>query len=235
MFDRQNNILKGDSLNINNRTLSRRELLGMTVGLGGMAISGIAQTAERMFTPPLALGPFYPQIKPLDRDADLTIIKGRKVHAEGKIIHVTGRVLNVKGKPVRNARMEIWQADSRGRYSHRSDPNKAILDTNFQGYCALKTDDQGRYRFKTIMPASYPGLIAGMRAPHIHFEVFGKNDRTVTQVFFPGEKLNDQDTILQGLRGDKPKSAVMMSVLPPTKDIGPNETLFGWDCVLLTG
>lgn len=222
-------------MHMNRRVLSRRELLVTAIGVGGITITGLGQATERMFTPSLALGPFYPQIKALDQDADLTIIKGRKVHAEGKIIHVTGRVLNVKGEPVRHARMEIWQADSHGRYSHRSDPNKAIPDTNFQGYCVLKTDDEGRYRFKTILPASYPGLIAGMRAPHIHFEVFGKNDRTVTQVFFPGEKLNDQDTILQSLRGDKPKSAVMMRVLPPTKDMGSNETLFGWDCVLLTG
>src|SRR5262249_49574822 len=154
---------------------SRREVLGLTVGLGSWALNNpaFAQETRRMFTQPLTLGPFYPQVKPLDQDADLTMIKGRNVRAEGKIIHITGGVSNRKGEPVQDARIEIWQADSHGRYAHKSDQNPAPRDANFQGFAVLKTDNEGRYRFKTIKPGAYPGLIAGTRTPHIHFDVFG--------------------------------------------------------------
>lgn len=188
-----------------------------------------------MFTQPLTLGPFYPQIKPLDQDADLTIVKGQKVKAEGKVIHVAGRVINVKGEPVSNARIEVWQADANGHYAHNSDQNKAPLDTKFQGYCVLKTDKEGRYHFKTVKPGAYPGIRSGIRTPHIHFDVQAKMDRMVTQVFFPGEKLNETDAILQSIRNEAAKTTVFLKELALTSDVGPNETLFGWDCVLLTG
>lgn len=219
------------------RGFTRREMLVMVAGLGGITLAGstFAQDVKRMFTPPLTVGPFYPQIKPLDQDADLTIINGNKSPAEGKIIHIAGRVTNIKGEAVINAKIEIWQADSHGRYSHKSDPNKAPLDINFQGYCVLNTDNEGRYRFKTIMPAAYPGLIAGMRTPHIHFDVLGKHDRVTTQMFFPDEPLNKTDRIYQDMRGESAQAAVTAKLRPPTKDMLTGEQLFEWDVVMLTG
>jgi protocatechuate 3,4-dioxygenase beta subunit len=73
-------------------------------------------------TPHQILGPFYP-IKPLDQNADLTRVSGRPGRAEGQVINVMGRVLNLKGEPVRNAKVEVWQANAHGRYTHPSDPN----------------------------------------------------------------------------------------------------------------
>jgi protocatechuate 3,4-dioxygenase, beta subunit len=215
--------------------LSRREVLGMAVGLGSWALSTsvFAQDATRLFTPPLTLGPFYPQVKPLDQDADLTLIKGRTTRAEGQVIHVAGRVLNLKGEAVKDARIEIWQADSHGRYAHNSDKNPAQLDSGFQGYAVLQTDNDGRYRFKTIKPAPYPGLIAGKRTPHIHFEVFGKNDRLVTQMFFPDEPLNAQDNILQNVRPSHREGAIAKPLT--NKEIAADELMFGWDIVLISG
>ena len=220
---------------------SRRQLLGMAIGFGGLgfAFSGttgsvFAQEAKRLFTPPLTLGPFYPQIKPLDQDADLTMLAGNLKRAEGKVVHLMGRVMNLKGEPVSGARVEIWQADTHGRYSHPSDPNTAPLDPNFQGYGVQTTDAEGRYRFKTIKPGAYPGLIAGMRTPHIHFEVAGKFDRVITQVFFPDEPLNEKDTILQSLKSPH-KESVIMKVMPPTKELEAESVVAVWDMVLLKG
>jgi protocatechuate 3,4-dioxygenase, beta subunit len=215
--------------------LSRRKVLGMAVGAGGWVLSNsvLAQDTTRVFTPPLTPGPFYPQIKPQDQDVDLTLIKRRSTRAEGQIIHVAGRVLNLKGEPVKAARIEIWQANSHGRYAHTSDPNPASLDPNFQGFAVLHTDNHGRYRFKTIKPAAYPGLIGGKRTPHIHFEVFGKNDRLVTQMFFPDEPLNEQDNILQSVRPSRRDAAI--AKLIPTKEVPAAELMFGWDIVLISG
>ncbi len=219
------------------RNVSRREILGMALGIGTAVVGGFAQTANHHFTPPLSLGPFYPLIKPLDMDADLTIVKGKKARAEGKIIHIAGRVIDITGAPVKNARIEIWQADAHGRYVHRSDAHKAVPDDNFQGYAVLKSDDLGRYRFKTVMPAPYPAapFLPGVRTPHIHFDVSGKYDRVITQMFFPDEPLNKTDPILQNIRSETAKSAVFAKLAEAGKDISADERLFVWDIVMTSG
>ena len=216
---------------------TRREILAMTPGLSAIALGGraVGQTINKDFTPSLVLGPFYPQMKPFDQDADLTVVKGRKGVAEGTVIHVAGRVMNADGKPISQAKIEIWQANARGRYAHPSDPNPAALDADFQGYCAIRTDQLGRYRFKTIMPGPYPGMRSGMRTPHIHFDIQAKSDRLVTQMFFPGEKLNETDSILNNVRSESARAALVAKVLEPAPDIPRNQMLFGWDIVMLNG
>ena len=102
--------------------LSRREILRMSAALaiGSVASTRFAMaqtTAQR--TPEQILGPFYP-MKTLDQNADLTKVPGRPGRAAGLVLNVMGRVLNLKGEPVRNAKVEIWQANSHGRYI--SDP-----------------------------------------------------------------------------------------------------------------
>ena len=134
--------------------LSRREILKMSaiVGLASAASTrfAIAQTTGQR-TPEQILGPFYP-LKTLGQNADLTKVPGRPGRAAGLVLNVVGRVLNLKGEPVRNAKVEIWQANTHGRYTHPSDHNTAPLDPNFEGSALLTTDNDGRYRFKTIKP-----------------------------------------------------------------------------------
>lgn len=225
-------------MNEQEKTFSRRRMLEMTVGFGGLAVLGgsvFAQQAERVETPEVGMGPFYPMLKPLDKDADLTSIKGQKGVAQGTIVHVAGRVLDLKGKPVAGARIEIWQANTHGRYSHPSDPNRAPLDPNFQGYAVLTTDAQGRYRFKTIKPGAYPISPTEQRPPHIHFDVEGKANRLVSQMFFPNEQLNEKDALFLGLQSQSAKIAVTAQNLPSTKEIEKDALLLNWDIVLLNG
>jgi protocatechuate 3,4-dioxygenase, beta subunit len=179
------------------RRLSRRDvlLLAGAVAAGVKPPSASAQTIRR--TPSQILGPFYPVQKPVDQDADLTTIAGRKGRAAGQIIEVGGRVVNRRGEPVAGARVEIWQANTHGRYTHQSDRNVAPLDPNFEGYALLTTDREGNYRFRTIKPGAYPEDSGTLRAPHIHFDVLGRNNRLVTQMYFEGEPLNEKDRIIQ--------------------------------------
>ena len=217
------------------KNFSRRQMLKMGFGFGGLAVLGgsaLAQTVNRVVTPQVTMGPFYPVMKPLDKDADLTSIKGRKGLAAGSIIHVAGRVLDLKGNPVKGAKIEIWQANSYGRYSHQSDPNTAPLDPNFQGYAVLKTDGEGRYSFKTIKPGAYPVSPTLLRSPHIHFEVEGKANRLVSQMFFPDEPLNEKDPVF--LKITENAAAVVAKKMPPTKEI-KDAVLFDWDVVLING
>ncbi len=132
----------------------RRRILGSAVALGGLAAAAPLGAALPPFTPNQVMGPFYPVEKPLDQDADLTVIAGRDGTAEGQVVHVMGRVLNGRGEPVAGARVEIWQANAHGRYTHAYDTNPAPLDPNFEGYAVLATDAVGRYRFNTDKPGA---------------------------------------------------------------------------------
>jgi protocatechuate 3,4-dioxygenase beta subunit len=131
---------------------------------------------------------------------------------------------------VRNARIEIWQANTHGRYAHPSDPNTQLsLDPDFQGYALLRTDNEGRYRFRTIKPGPYPTARGDMRAPHIHFEIEGQIDRKVTQIFFPNEPLNDQDRHLNSVRRPETLIAKFSSTS------ASSELVAYWDIVLTRG
>jgi len=212
-------------------------MLGLAVGAGSLALSGrfgaaLAQGLKT--TPGEILGPFYPVIKTLDGGADLTVIPGKPGRAAGEIIYVMGRVLNMQGQPVSGARVELWQANMHGRYTHPSDRNPAPLDPNFEGFAVQTSDAEGRYRFKTIKPGAYPTNTPNwVRPPHLHFEVTGKVNRLITQMYFPGEPLNDKDILLQGLRNNR--EGAIAKVLPATADAEPESRLVVWDIVLDKG
>ncbi len=217
--------------------ISRRRVLGMAGAVGGLAMFGSASSALAQAlrrTPDQILGPFYPVVKPLHQGADLTTIPGKPGRAAGQVIHVMGRVINSHGQPVRGARVEIWQANTHGRYTHPSDTNPAPLDPNFEGFAVLTTDAEGRYRIKTIKPGAYPaGPDSRMRPPHIHFDVTGKSNRLVTQMYFAGEPLNDKDPFLQGTGAGKER--LIVPLRPPTQGLEPDSRVAVWDIILETG
>jgi len=217
--------------------LSRRHILkAAAVAAGGLAFSegigiALAQTMKR--TPGEILGPFYPVLKRPDEVADLTTVPGKPGRATGQVIHVMGRVFNAEGQPVRGARVELWQANAHGRYTHLSDTNPAPLDPNFEGFAVQNSDAEGRYRFKTIKPGAYPATANWMRPPHLHFEITGKINRVITQMYFPGEPLNDKDILLQQVRANR--EGLIAKVVPPTADVEPDSLIVVWDIVLDKG
>lgn len=135
------------------------------------------------------------QVHPLD--ADLTRQHNGEPLGERIIVH--GRVLDSDGRPVPDTLLEVWQANSAGRYSHASDRHPAPLDPNFSGVGRCLTDSDGNYRLVTVKPGAYPwrNHDNAWRAAHIHFSLFGRAfvQRLVTQMYFPGDQLFDQDPI----------------------------------------
>jgi protocatechuate 3,4-dioxygenase beta subunit len=221
-----------------NKNISRREIFQFAFALGGLAVAGpvrsvLGQGAKRHLTAEQIMGPFYPAMKPLEADADLTMMAGRPGRAQGKVVELMGRVLDRNGEPVRGAKIEIWQANTFGRYAHASDTNVAPLDPNFQGYSLQTTDSDGRYRFKTIKPGAYAVNPTIMRPPHIHFDIAGRNDRLVTQMYFPDEPLNEKDILFSQVGPDK--ATLVGKILPPTKEVGPDSLLMSWDIVIDKG
>lgn len=146
-------------------------------------------------TPEMILGPFYPTNCAPSISNDLTNQRGQTTR--GQHIHLTGRVLNKSLHPVNGARIEIWQANSVGRYRHPGDRSPEPLDPAFDGFAAQTTGAEGTYKFRTVLPGPYLTPLRDMRAPHIHFQVTVGAFRLVTQMFFPAEPLNESDRFLR--------------------------------------
>jgi protocatechuate 3,4-dioxygenase beta subunit len=191
-----------------------------------------AATADALRpTPQETLGPYFPVRTPPDHSFDLTHVAGRAGRAKGQTIELSGLVLRVDGSPVPNARIEIWQANAAGRYTNPVDKNPAPLDLNFKGVALLRADAHGAYRIRTIKPGPYPDPAGGMRTPHIHFDVTAHDYRLVTQMYFPGEPLNEKDILIATMAGRARDVA-----LATCKVIeGPAAGILGyrWDIVLL--
>ena len=161
-------------------------------------------TVKRAPTKPLVMlpqtlteltGPVFDHDEVKPGDADLT---GQ--HAGdpiGERIIVSGRVLDENARPVPHTLVEIWQANSAGRYPHRVDQHNAPTDPNFTGCGRALTDAHGNYRFVTIRPGEYPwrNHYNAWRPAHIHFSLFGQAfaTRIVTQMYFPGDPLLAED------------------------------------------
>jgi protocatechuate 3,4-dioxygenase beta subunit len=153
----------------------------------------------------------------------------------GERILVHGRVLDENGRPIRDALVEVWQANAAGRYRHDVDRHSAPLDPNFSGAGRCLTDGDGRYAFTTIKPGAYPwrNHENAWRPAHIHFSLFGRlfTERLVTQMYFPGDPLFPFDPILSAVRDPK-----MRELLVARFDASRTEPewalAFEWDVIM---
>ena len=117
-------------------------------------------------------GPVWGRVPVRPGDNDLTNQHaGRPI---GQTITLSGRVLDSDGRGVPNTLIEIWQTNASGAYVDPADPGFMSLDPNFTGAGRTITDSDGRYHFRTIKPAAYPGELGALFRPaHIHTSLFG--------------------------------------------------------------
>ena len=158
-------------------------------------------------------GPVFGHETVSEADADLTA-QSTGV-AIGERISVSGIVRDDDARPVRNALIEIWQANAAGRYRHRQDQHDAPLDPNFTGCGRMLTDGDGRYRLLTIKPGAYPwrNHHNAWRPAHIHFSVFGAGlvSRLVTQMYFPGDPLLAHDPVFGSIPDERARNRLISS------------------------
>ena len=118
---------------------------------------------------------------------------------EGQRIAITGRVIDGTGTPLKDALIEIWQADSNGLYNSPSEM-RGTADPNFTGWGRQPTDlESGIFRFDTIKPGRVPFVDGRMQAPHVNFWIVarGINLGLNTRMYFADEaEANAEDPVL---------------------------------------
>jgi protocatechuate 3,4-dioxygenase, alpha subunit len=116
----------------------------------------------------------------------------------GERVRIEGRVLDADGRAVNDAAVELWQANSHGKYASPEDSQDKPLESPFRGYGRSLTDDAGAFRFRTVKPGRVPGPDAKLQAPHLVITIFmrGLLKQLVTRMYFPDEPSNADDPIL---------------------------------------
>ncbi len=119
--------------------------------------------------------------------------------AKGERLAIEGRLLDGEGVGVSDGLVEVWQANSRGKYAHPEDQQKKPLERAFRGFGRIPTDDRGAFRFTTIKPGRVPGPGGMLQAPHLVVAVFmrGLLKHLATRIYFPDEQGNAEDPLLK--------------------------------------
>jgi hydroxyquinol 1,2-dioxygenase len=163
----------------------------LTIALGNERPAGCTEST--------VLGPFYVDDAP-EYALGADIANG----APGEPCEVTGSVRALDGTPIAGALLNVWQADAEGLY----DVQRQGLDAA-RARGALRTDANGKFRFRTVLPRSYPVPTDGpvgellnatkrhaWRPAHLHFMIEARGyDTLITHVFRGDDPYLESDAV----------------------------------------
>ena len=178
----------------------RQEYILLSDVLGvSMLVDAVNHRGPGGTTETTVLGPFFVHGAPqIDNGDDMA------AGWAGEPTYVSGRVRSTDGRPLAGALLDLWQSNSEGSYDVQ------LADTGGKQLRAkLHADAEGRFRFRTILPTSYPvptdgpvGLILDrmgrhpMRPAHLHFMVSAPGHETlVTHLFVKGDPYLESDVV----------------------------------------
>ena len=121
---------------------------------------------------------------------------------QGEVLFMAGQVRDTEGRPVPGAIVDVWHANTKGGYSH-FDPSQSPYNLRRR----IETDAEGRYRFRSMLPAGYgcppdgptQSLLNhlnrhGRRPAHVHFFVEAPGFRKLTtQINIDGDEYLHDD------------------------------------------
>lgn len=148
------------------------------------------------------LGPFYRPDAPIRADLTEEELNGNRIILKGKVFRSDCTT------PIHDALVEIWHCNTAGEYDNDSD--------QFMQRARWRTNENGEYAFKTILPGKYlNGKL--YRPAHIHFRVTEKDSKElISQIYFNGDphitedpwasqdkaKLRILDIVLEDIHGN---------------------------------
>ncbi|SAK95358.1 catechol 1,2-dioxygenase [Caballeronia temeraria] len=173
-------------------------LLSDTLGVS-MLVDAINHRLPQRATQTTVLGPFYVERPPERALGDLIDTR------EGPALFCEGTVSDVNGKPIAGAVVDTWHSDAEGFYDVQGKDGLSALT----GRARFRTDENGRYWFRTVLPAFYPiphdGPVGRMldaqgrhpfRPAHVHFIIEAPGyEPLVTHVFLAGDPYLDSDVV----------------------------------------
>ena len=150
---------------------------------------------------------------------------------KGGPITIEGRVLDGTRTPVRDALVEIWQANADGRYNHPADRQTKPLDPDFRGWGRTGAEFKtGLYTFQTVKPGAVIGRHTRMMAPHINFWIVsrGINIGLHTRMYFSDEAdANAADPVLNLVEQEERRATLIAN--RTTRD---GKVVYAFDIVL---
>ena len=148
---------------------------------------------DLVLTPSQTVGPFF-AIELTTEEHCVKCITGPQ--AQGERVWIMFRVLDGDGMPVDDGMLEIWQADSNGKYNHPADVQPKKLDPAWVGFGRVATGEDGSCALETIRPGRVGQ--SAPQAPHLTIAVFARGmlKPLFTRVYFAGDVANDEDPIL---------------------------------------
>jgi len=172
---------------------SRRAILRSALAVGGAGL--VAPHPELAFAQAFAQATPTPQChdgdEPTVRQTEGPYFKPSspervdlvEPNSKGRLVEISGQVLTRACRPVAHALVDLWHADEQGQYDNSG--------FRYRGH--LFSDAEGRYRFRTILPAIYPG-----RTRHYHVKVQAPERPVLTtQLYFPDEPMNRRDGLFR--------------------------------------
>jgi protocatechuate 3,4-dioxygenase alpha subunit len=149
---------------------------------------------SRGLTPSQTIGPFYFGTLVNGYRADLA-----PPGVAGERIELALSLHDVEGALIPDGLLEVWQANSHGRYNHPDDRRNLALDAGFEGFGRASTDAKGIAHFATVRPGRVPWPAGGLQAPHINISVFARGvlNRLATRLYFDGDPALPEDPVLK--------------------------------------
>jgi protocatechuate 3,4-dioxygenase alpha subunit len=178
----------------------RHGLEGPAATPGGGELVVRRETASQTAGPYVHIG-LAPQAAGFDIFAQNfgSVLAGDKT--KGEKIRIEGRVFDGIGTVLKDALIEIWQANAEGKYAHPGDrqPGKKV-DPGFRGWGRGCTDfETGLYTFDTVKPGPVEGRNGRRMAPHISVWIVarGINLGLNTRIYFSDEaEANAKDPVI---------------------------------------
>jgi protocatechuate 3,4-dioxygenase beta subunit len=180
---------------------SRQEFILLSDILGiSMLVDAIDHVGGPGLSESTVLGPFY-----AGQQRELAAGESILLREEGSDpLEMRGRVTDSQGRPIVNALVEVWQTAPNQLYDVQDEDQP---EGHLRG--SFRTDVAGAFRFRTIMPVSYPipndgpagQLLAAMgrhpfRPAHIHFMISAPGYCTlVTHLFLDGDEYLGSDAV----------------------------------------
>lgn len=183
---------------------------------------------SRALTPSQTIGPFYFGTVTNAYRLDLAV-----AGVAGERIEIALTLHDAAGAIVPDGLLEIWQANSHGRYNHPEDRRNLPLDPGFEGFGRASTDTTGCARFSTVKPGRVPWPAGGLQAAHINISVFARGvlNRLATRLYFEGDEALADDPVLKLV--DPARRTTLIATRDgdgvwrlPIHLGGPNETAF---------